>query len=111
LYKIHSFWEIFHFAFCEVTFPYEEGYLNISEQVTEQVTEQVKRLLKSLDDSMSIKILMNKLSLKHRPTFLYDYLQPAIDMEFIEMTQPDSPKSATQKYRLTAKGMQIKKHL
>jgi ATP-dependent DNA helicase RecG len=60
---------------------------------------------------MSIKILMEKLNLKHRPTFLYDYLQPAMDMEFIEMTQPDSPKSPTQKYRLTAKGIEIKKQL
>ena len=97
--------------FLEICFPLEGGYVNASEQVTEQVTEQVKRLLKSLDDRMSIKILMDKLNLKHRPTFLYDYLQPAMDMGFIEMTQPDSPKSPTQKYRLTAKGIEIRKQL
>lgn len=60
---------------------------------------------------MSIKFLMDKLNLKHRPTFLYDYLQPSMDMEFIEMTQPDSPKSPTQKYRLAAKAIGIKKKL
>ena len=87
----------------EICFPLKEGYVNVS--------EQVKRLLKSLDDRMSIKFLMDKLNLKHRPTFLYDYLQPSMDMEFIEMTQPDSPKSPTQKYRLTAKGIEIKKQL
>lgn len=54
---------------------------------------------------------MDKLNLKHRPTFLYDYLQPSMDMEFIEMTQPDSPKSPTQKYRLAAKAIGIKKKL
>ena len=52
---------------------------------------------------------MDKLNLKHRPTLLCDYLQPAMDMGLIEMTQPDSPKSPTQKYRLAAKGIGIKK--
>ncbi len=40
----------------------------------------------------------------HRPTFLYDYPRPAIQAGFVEMTQPDSPRSPTQKYRLTEKG-------
>ena len=49
---------------------------------------------------------MRILELNHRPTFLYDYLQPALLLKVVEMTQPDSPKSPTQKYRLTAKGKQ-----
>jgi hypothetical protein len=47
---------------------------------------------------------MHCLGLSHRPTFLYDYLQPAIRAGFAEMTWPDAPTSPTQKYRLTAKG-------
>jgi ATP-dependent DNA helicase RecG len=35
------------------------------------------------------------------------YLEPALALNLIEMTQPDSPKSPTQKYRLTAKGRQL----
>ena len=50
---------------------------------------------------------MQVLGLQHRPTFLYDYLQPAIDARLIEMTQPESPRSPTQKYRLTAKAMTL----
>jgi len=47
---------------------------------------------------------MQCIGLRSRPTFIYDYLQPAIQAVFVEMTQPDSPNSPTQKYRLTAKG-------
>jgi len=50
---------------------------------------------------------MKCIGLNHRPTFIYDYLQPAIQAGFVEMTQPDSPKSPTQKYRLIAKGKAI----
>ncbi len=47
---------------------------------------------------------MKSLGLCHRPTCLYDYLQPAMDAGIVEMTQPEPPKSPTQKYRLAAKG-------
>jgi ATP-dependent DNA helicase RecG len=35
---------------------------------------------------------------------LINYLEPALKSELIERTQPDSPRSPTQKYRLTEKG-------
>ena len=76
-----------------------------TEQVTDQVTEQVSSLLGALKNrELGRRDLMGALGLKHRPTFVYDYLQPALADELIEMTQPDSPKSPTQKYRLTKKG-------
>lgn len=42
---------------------------------------------------------MERLSLKHRPTFRKNYLDPAIKLGFIEMTIPDKPKSSKQKYK------------
>ena len=79
---------------------------------TEQVTEQVKRLLYCLvNASAGTHDIMQILKLKHRPTFLYDYLQPALGAGFVVMTQPDSPKSPTQKYRLTAKGKLLLKSM
>lgn len=51
----------------------------LSSGTTEQVTEQVARLLEELgDDNLTGVELMEKLGLKHRPTFLYTYLHPAI---------------------------------
>lgn len=47
--------------------------------------------------------LMQALGLSHRPTFRNNYLNPALEDEWIERTQPDSPRSPTQRYRLTGK--------
>ena len=78
------------------------------EKVTEQVTEQVLKLLSKVDQNeYTTTELMNLSDIKHRPTFLYNYLQPALDAELIEMTIPDKPKSSKQRYRLTEKGKQF----
>jgi hypothetical protein len=83
--------------------------VSVTDQVTEQVTEQVKRLIVIVGNKeMSIKEIMDGLKLKHRPTVVYDYVRPAILLGIIELTQPDSPKSPTQKYRLTNKGINLK---
>lgn len=75
---------------------------------TEQVIEQVRRLLAILKDKeRGSKEAMLALGLNHRPTFLYDYLHPSLSGGLVEMTQPDSPKSPTQKYRLTEKGKNV----
>ena len=47
---------------------------------------------------------MQLLQLKHRPSFIQNYLNPALQQALVEMTQPDSPRSPTQKYRLTEQG-------
>ena len=71
------------------------------EQVTEQVTEQVKRLVECLKPCpLSTKEILQELGLKHRPTLMNDYIKPALALGLIEMTQPDSPKSPTQKYKV-----------
>ena len=80
----------------------------VTEQGTEYVTEQVKRLLAILkNQQLGSKAAMAALHLNHRPTFLYDYLKPALADELVEMTQPKAPKSPTQKYRLTQKGKNL----
>jgi predicted HTH transcriptional regulator len=77
----------------------------LTEQATEQVTEQVNRLVSALSlTPLSAKALMKLLRLQHRPTFIYTYLRPALEVKLVESTEPDSPTSPTQKYRLTAKG-------
>lgn len=76
-----------------------------------QLTGQVKALIQVVDGEMSIQRIMESLRLSVRRTVLKVYLTPAITQGFIEMTQPNSPKSPTQKYRLTEKGKEIQKLL
>ncbi len=76
-----------------------------TDQVSDQVSDQVTSLISLLaGHEMSGAELMQNLSLKHAPTFRKNYLTPALDAGLIERTQPDSPRSPTQKYRLTEKG-------
>ncbi len=64
------------------------------------MTEQVKLILDAIgEDTISSKELMERVGLKHRPTFRENYLLPAIEAGYIEMTIPDKPHSSNQKYR------------
>ena len=75
-----------------------------TEQVRDQVTEQVERLLLALgNETLSAKELLDRLGLKHRPTFSHNYLRPALELGLIEMTVPDKPNSSRQKYRAIKK--------
>ena len=85
------------------------------EQVGEQVRGQVEpplpkgvaRLLKVFKSDMSVLEMMGALKLGGRRNFLEKYLSPAIELGLVEMTQPNSPRSPTQKYRLTEKGKSL----
>ena len=89
------------------------------EQVGEQVREQVNmkvpkgvaRLLKVLKGEMSVLDMMVALKLGGRRNFLEKYLTPSIELGLVEMTQPNSPRSPTQKYRLTAKGKKLRQEV
>lgn len=76
-----------------------------TEQVSDHVSDQVNRTLKALAaGELGGAELMRMLGLSHRPTFRKNYLYPALDGGWIERTQPGSPRSPTQRYRLTGKG-------
>jgi ATP-dependent DNA helicase RecG len=116
--------DIFHLTenFVEIVFPFEDEYLQMTHQVdtvtvhatehaTEHVTEHVIKLITVLETELARPELMKLLQINHRPHFLFEYLQPAINQGLIEMTIPDKPKSILQKYRLTAKGKELKRKL
>ena len=79
---------------------------SVTPQVTGQVTGQVERLIRTIFGEMSRGELQHVLNLKHRDSFVENYLQPALAAGLIEMTVPDKPRSSKQKYRLTGKGKQ-----
>lgn len=69
-------------------------------QVSPQVSPQVKRLIAIINGEMSKEELMIILALKDAKNFRQHYLLPALSNHLIEMTQPNTPQSPTQKYRL-----------
>lgn len=77
-----------------------------SDQVSNQVSDQVKSLLKAYgsDGELTSDELLRRLGLRHKPTFRKNYLNPALAAGTLEMTEPDSPRSPTQRYRLTEAG-------
>ena len=70
-------------------------------------SKQVVRLLSRLKGEMTVLEMMAALKLGGRRNFLERYLTPAIDAALVERTQPDSPRSPTQRYRLTKKGRSV----
>lgn len=75
----------------------------------DQVSDQVKALLKAYgsDVELTTDELLRRLGLRHKPTFRKDHLNPALASGVMEMTAPDSPRSPTQRYRLTNKGRRV----
>lgn len=79
-----------------------------SDQVSDQVGDQVMRMLQVLvGKEAGATDLMRELGLSHRPSFRINYLDPALSAGLAERTQPDSPRSPTQRYRLTEKGRRV----
>ena len=56
---------------------------------------------------MSVKQMMEAIGLKHRPTFLDNYLNPAIAEGYIRLLYPQSPRHPRQRYLLTVKGLAL----
>ena len=71
------------------------------------LSRTVRRLVEVLDGEMSRSAVMKAIGIKDRVTFADYYLAPALKLGLVEMTQPNSPRSPTQKYRLTAKGQNM----
>ena len=76
-----------------------------TDPVIDHVTDQVALLIEVIGDSeLGSTDLMKALGLSHRPTFRENYLNPGLEGGWVDRTQPDSPRSPTQRYRLTHKG-------
>ena len=89
---------------------FDDFQINKSDQVGDQVSDQVKKLLTVITEhAVGAVELMGKLGLSHRPTFRKNYLHPALEYGFIEMSIPDKPQSRNQKYRLTELGINCKR--
>ena len=113
--KIESNWMQYNGSIPAYTLDFDSvicSFALVSNSITEQVTEQVLFLIQVMSveyyAAVELKVLVG---IKHHPSFLYNYLQPALALGLIEMKKPHSPKSPKQKYRLTSKGIKKKKEM
>ena len=60
--------------------------------------DKLNLILSYCKEPRSAKQIMQYIGVKHRPTFIYQYLKPLLEEEKIQMTIPDKPKSKNQKY-------------
>lgn len=85
-----------------------------TDPASDPVSDRVKSLLKAfLSDSekLAAEEVLRRLKLRHKPSFRKNYLHPALADGMIEMTEPQSPHSPTQRYRLTPRGKRMKQTL
>ena len=104
---ITTIWRKPELALSHVASVTEQVTAQVTKQVTEEVTDEVRRLVAVMSGDMKRTAIQIALGLKHENHFRDAYLMPALATKAIAMTQPDSPKSPTQKYHLTPKGQQI----
>lgn len=91
------------------TVPQQHG--NSTATVPQQYRNSVEinNLIMVLDGEMNRAQLQDALNLKHKVSFIQNYIQPALGEGMIELTIPDKPNSPKQRYRLTPKGLSLKK--
>jgi predicted HTH transcriptional regulator len=91
------------------TLPVQDKYRTSTGQVQDKykASREIEGVLMILIGEMNRLQIQEKLGLKGRDNFIKNYLQPAINEGFIELTNPEKPNSPKQSYRLTEKGLEL----
>ena len=95
--------------FLRVSFKYRENPFkyDTEQDKPNKITEQdkpnkkedkINLILEFCKEPKSTKEIMEYIGLKHRPTFIYEYLNLLLEENKLQMTIPDKPKSRNQKY-------------
>ena len=85
---------------------------NMHEDLFHTENPDIIKLITSLNhQQLSVTQMMECVGLKHRPTFLENYLNPAIANGYICLLYPDKPRHPRQKYLLTVKGLALYKEI
>lgn len=80
----------------------------VPNKLAEQVSDAERKLLISIgEQELSMKQIMEATGKKHRPSLLYNYIEPAIKDGIVTLLYPDSPHHPRQKYKLTVKGLAL----
>ena len=95
---------IFEFLpnFLRINFYFDKEvmeYLGVAEQEkSNKKKNKINAILEFCEVPKSGREIMEYIGIKHRPTFIYNYLKPLLYEGKLQMTIPDKPKSRNQKY-------------
>ena len=111
-------------AYGEDCFKFTDNFIRITlpisayEGTKSAPSDQVNRLIHSMgdgelsvDEILKVYKLLYKQVYKSKGYFKRHTIQPAMLEGYVEMIYPDKPNHPKQKYRLTAKGIALKKSL
>ena len=80
-----------------------------SDTTSDTSSERMQSLVNKLPlGYLSLSDIMKACNMQSRPSFLVDYITPAIEGGYIERKYPDSPNHPKQQYRLTSIGLALK---
>ena len=75
---------------------------------TEQAAEQVRAIVAALGkEQLTLKQIMDKIGMKHRPNFIDNYLNPAVAGGYVRLLYPERPRHPRQKYLLSVRGLAL----
>jgi DNA-binding HxlR family transcriptional regulator len=80
----------------------------VPNKLAEQVSDAERILIMSIgEQELSMKQIMEATGKMHRPSLLYNYIEPAIKDGIVTLLYPNSPRHPRQKYKLTVKGLAL----
>ena len=87
----------------QLSFIYDNNNDDLILGTKEGLSQDHLKILKNCKNESSAIELMKILNRTNKSKFKNTIINPLIENEFFELTNPDKPKSPTQKYRLTTK--------
>ena len=87
----------------QLSFIYDDNNDNMILGTKEGLSQDHLKILKNCQNESSAIELMEILNRTNKSKFKNAIINPLIENGFFELTNPDKPKSPTQKYRLTNK--------
>ena len=87
--------------------PRPETSDQVSNQVSDQVSDQVLKVLGLCKNAAKLAQIGRALGMNSRVYVKRKYVNPLLESGLLEMTIPGKPTSSQQRYRTTAKGLQL----
>ena len=87
----------------QLSFLYDSESINEDKGTKKGLSRDHLKILKNCKEESSALELMKILKRTNKSKFKAAIINPLIDHQFLELTIPESPRSPSQKYRLTGK--------